>query len=80
MESYMMDELKQRWLGTYGINSTDDIADCNMQEQTVTYSDGTVRQLCEVYTRVMGYFSPKSRWNPGKQAEHQERAFFLEPA
>lgn len=36
------------------------------------------RTKCEVWTRVMGYFRPVSFFNPGKQAEHRERMFFLE--
>lgn len=36
------------------------------------------RTKCEVWTRVMGYFRPVSFFNPGKQAEHRERVFFLE--
>lgn len=30
----------------------------------------------EVYTRVVGYYRPVSRWNKGKQAEYQERRVF----
>jgi ribonucleoside-triphosphate reductase (formate) len=36
-------------------------------------------QVCEVWTRVMGYHRPVSQFNPGKQSEHAERAHFLEP-
>ena len=34
------------------------------------------RTRCEVWTRVMGYHRPVSAWNPGKQAEHQERRYY----
>lgn len=37
------------------------------------------RTRCEIWTRVMGYHRPVSNWNPGKQAEHAERKFFVEP-
>jgi hypothetical protein len=37
------------------------------------------RQLCEVWTRVMGYFRPVSSFNRGKQGEFHERKSFLEP-
>jgi hypothetical protein len=37
------------------------------------------RTRCEVWTRVMGYHRPVSAWNPGKQAEHEERCYFAEP-
>lgn len=38
------------------------------------------RQRCEVWTRVMGYHRPVTAFNPGKQAEHQERRHFTECA
>jgi len=34
------------------------------------------RQLCEVWTRVMGYHRPVASFNVGKQSEHAERTFF----
>lgn len=37
------------------------------------------RQLCEVWTCVMGYFRPVSSFNQGKQGEFHERKCFLEP-
>lgn len=37
------------------------------------------RQRCEVWTRVMGYHRPVSSFNRGKQGEHAERRFFVEP-
>jgi anaerobic ribonucleoside-triphosphate reductase len=36
------------------------------------------RQLCEVWTRVMGYHRPTSTFNTGKQGEFEERQFFEE--
>lgn len=36
------------------------------------------RQLCEVWTRVMGYHRPVSEFNPGKQSEHDERKHYQE--
>jgi anaerobic ribonucleoside-triphosphate reductase len=38
------------------------------------------RQVCEVYTRVMGYHRPVAYFNVGKQAEHRERKFFATAA
>lgn len=38
------------------------------------------RQPCEVWTRVMGYHRPVTSFNVGKQGEHEERRFFIEPA
>lgn len=37
------------------------------------------RTPCEIWTRVMGYHRPTSSFNPGKQSEHRERRFFVEP-
>jgi len=37
------------------------------------------RTRCEIWTRVMGYHRPVSSWNPGKQGEHHERRYFVEP-
>ena len=36
------------------------------------------RQPCEVYTRGMGYFRPKSFFNIGKKGEFEERLNFSE--
>lgn len=36
------------------------------------------RQLCEVYTRVMGYIRPVSEFNKGKLGEYAERICFKE--
>lgn len=36
------------------------------------------RQPCEIWTRVMGYYRPVSRYNVGKQSEYAERTFFEE--
>ncbi len=35
--------------------------------------------VCEVWTRVMGYFRPVSSFNIGKRGEHAERTPFREP-
>ena len=47
-------------------------------EPTVELADEE-RTRCEVWTRVMGYHRPVSAWNPGKQSEHRERRYFVEP-
>jgi hypothetical protein len=36
------------------------------------------RQVCEVWTRVMGYHRPVASFNIGKKGEHHERRFFRE--
>lgn len=40
--------------------------------------DDSERQLCEVWTRVMGYHRPVASFNIGKKSEHCERRFFRE--
>lgn len=40
--------------------------------------DNKERTLCEVWTRVMGYFRPVSGYNKGKQSEFKERKYFKE--
>lgn len=36
------------------------------------------RQLCEVFTRVMGYHRPVQYFNIGKKGEFAERKYFRE--
>jgi ribonucleoside-triphosphate reductase len=40
---------------------------------------GTI-QPCEIWTRVMGYYRPRSAFNIGKKGEYDERVCFNEPA
>ena len=37
------------------------------------------KQKCEVYSRVVGYLSPVSRWNKGKKEEWKDRKDFEQP-
>ena len=48
-----------------------------IQEQEITLTTEE-RQVCEVWTRVMGYHRPVASFNIGKQGEHMERQFFSE--
>ena len=48
-------------------------------EQCPTCAEQGVTQVCEVWTRVMGYHRPKSSFNTGKKGEYQERRCFQEP-
>ena len=34
------------------------------------------RTPCEVFSRIVGYFSPVNRWNSGKKSEWQDRKNF----
>jgi len=42
----------------------------------VTLADNE-RQVCEVWTRVMGYHRPVASFNLGKQGEHEARRSFV---
>jgi hypothetical protein len=42
--------------------------------------DPSDRQVCEIYSRVMGYHRPVQYWNTGKQSEFRERQPFREPS
>jgi len=35
------------------------------------------RQVCEVFSRVVGYLRPISSWNKGKTAEYGDRKPFI---
>jgi hypothetical protein len=49
-----------------------------MQQAAIELNDEE-RTRCEIWTRVMGYHRPVAAWNPGKQSEHAERRYFVEP-
>lgn len=36
----------------------------------------TIKQPCEVYTRIVGYYRPVQQWNQGKQQEFKQRKEF----
>jgi len=40
----------------------------------------TIKQPCEVYSRIVGYLRPVQQWNEGKQEEFKERKEFKMPA
>lgn len=48
-----------------------------MHAAEITLTDEE-RQVCEVWTRVMGYHRPVASFNIGKKGEHNERKFFRE--
>jgi ribonucleoside-triphosphate reductase len=39
----------------------------------------TIKQPCEVYSRVVGYIRPVQQWHKGKQEEYKERKEFIVP-
>ena len=44
----------------------------------VTFKDGSRRQICEVWSRVMGYLRPSTEFNVGKYSEFEGRKEFTE--
>ena len=54
-----------------------DMTDAKLLQQAIVLNDAE-RQLCEVWTRVMGYHRPVASFNTGKKGEHYERRFFRE--
>jgi Anaerobic ribonucleoside-triphosphate reductase len=54
-----------------------DLTDASVVEKPIVLDDSE-RQLCEVWTRVMGYHRPVASFNIGKKGEHYERHFFRE--
>lgn len=49
----------------------------NLKAQGIELKDEE-RQVCEVWTRVMGYHRPVASFNIGKKGEHFERKHFRE--
>lgn len=70
--------VKEGWLKSLGLLGDKSVLDCDPIARTVTFEDGRVRQVTEVYTRVMGYHRPITFWNAGKQQEHRDRRYFTE--
>lgn len=42
----------------------------------VSNNTKAVRNRCEIWSRVVGYLRPTSRWNSGKEAEFEDRVMF----
>lgn len=72
----MLSDYAQSVLKAYKINE-EDVQDVST-ELVVTMKDGTRQQLCEVWSRVMGYYRPMSEYNIGKRQEHADRQLFIE--
>lgn len=49
-----------------------------MKDQEVLEQNKEKRTLCEIWTRVMGYFRPMEGYNIGKKSEFRERKWFTE--
>lgn len=72
----MLSEFAQSVLKSHKIDENDvESVDNNL---VITFKDGTKQQICEVWSRVMGYYRPKSEYNIGKRQEHDDRTLFVE--
>ena len=49
----------------------------NLKPQEILLADEE-RQVCEIWTRVMGYHRPIASFNIGKKGEFHERKYFEE--
>ncbi len=49
----------------------------NLKPQEIVLADEE-RQVCEIWTRVMGYHRPLASFNIGKKGEFHERQYFQE--
>lgn len=74
----MLSEFAQAVLKNHKINEED--VESVDNSLVVTFKDGTKQQICEVWSRVMGYYRPQSEYNVGKRQEHTDRELFIEPS
>lgn len=44
--------------------------------ESISKSKKLKRQVCEIYSRVVGYIRPVDSWNIGKQSEYSDRKEF----
>lgn len=70
----MLSEFEQAVIRNNGLNM-DEVEGITTSYE-VTLKDGSKHQLCEVYSRVMGYLRPMSEYNIGKRQEHSDRVLF----
>lgn len=73
----MLSEFAEAVLKNHKI-SEEDVAEVS-SDLVITFKDGTKQQVCEVWSRVMGYYRPMSEYNVGKRQEHADRELFVEP-
>lgn len=72
----MLSEFALSVLKSHKINEED--VDSVNNDLVITFKDGTRQQICEVWSRVMGYYRPMSEYNVGKRQEHEDRQLFVE--
>ncbi|MFO7817922.1 MAG: ribonucleoside triphosphate reductase [Thermodesulfobacteriota bacterium] len=76
LQSYIVKAMRQTKLPYISITPTFSICKEHGYLRGEHFSCPHCGQDAEVYTRVVGYYRPVSRWNKGKQAEYQERRVF----
>jgi len=47
-----------------------------MSDKEILEKNEQKRTLCEIWSRVMGYFRPRSQYNKGKTQEAKDRKYF----
>ena len=76
-----LDSVQQTWLRNAGLSNDKSILALDITKETVTFlvdGESVERQLCQVWTRCMGYHRPVAYFNIGKKQEHKDRKQFLE--
>lgn len=71
LSDYAQSVLKAHKIDEKDVESVDN-------QLVVTFKDGSRQQICEVWSRVMGYYRPMSEYNVGKRQEHEDRLLFVE--
>ena len=73
----------KRFMGLEGMttdkNSLKSVATAQSQQEIDWTGMESMRQKCEVWSRVMGYHRPVSGYNIGKKQEFADRVNFKEP-
>ena len=47
-----------------------------MSDKEILEKNQQKREVCEIWSRVMGYFRPRSQYNKGKAQESKDRKCF----
>ena len=76
-----LDSTSRKWLTDLGFASGKSILAFDTTKETVTMlidGEAVERQVCQIWSRVMGYHRPVAAWNLGKKCEHRDRKMFTE--
>lgn len=72
----MLNEEKIAFLKRRNIIDIENIEDVDIENRIVSYKNGDKRQICEIWSRVMGYHRPIEDFNKGKLSEFNDRKYF----